>query len=265
MINYTPYAYLSPARFRNFIDNGHPELWNQSSLNDKEFDEKFPPVNLDESTDDEKAMLAYVQHLVDSDSDDAYDAIRDFEGMYGYRPSVYKTSRPSYNASRAYQSTTKPKMTHLHYFNGVDDQTASAYKMKKDRNGKWYLPQYNTSGRGFDRSASDLIRSFGTPRTIKLKEQQTVKEADVKQGFENMKSVLKAIQNSSNTIIQLDDDEPMDIEYPFARFIGGMYKQAVKDDRQEEFMKKMSSASFLDYLKDYWMHRMTRDITKDAK
>ncbi len=260
MINYTPYAYLSPARFRNFIDNGHPEMWNRGALSNDQFDKEFPPVNLDESTDDEKAMLAYIQRLVDTDDDDAYDAIRDFEAMYGYRPSVYKSNKPSYGSNRAYQSSTKPKMTHLHYFNGVDDQTATAYKMKKDRNGKWYLPQYNTSGRGFDRVATSLITSFGTPKTVKLKESTAVNEADVTQGFDNMKSILKAIQSSSNTIIQLDDGEPMDIEYPFARFIGGFYKQAVKDGRQEEFMKKMSSASFLDYLKDYWMHRMTRHV-----
>lgn len=263
MINYSPYAYLSPDRFRNFIDNGHPELWNRGALDNEEFDKEFPPVNLDESTDDEKAMLAYIQRLVDANDDDAYDAIRDFEGMYGYRPSVYRSSssRSSYNKPSYSSSSTKVKMTHLHYFDNVDQDIAKSNGMKQDRNGRWYLPQYNTSGRGFDIKAGNLIRNYGKPRTVKLKEfVEPLAEADLKQGFDNMKLILKAIQNSSNTIIQLDDGEPMDIEYPFARFLGGFYKQAVKDGRQEEFMTKMSSAAFVDYMKDYWMHRMTRHV-----
>lgn len=264
MINYSPYAFLSPQRFRNFIDNGHPELWNRSALDDKEFDKEFPPVTLDEATDDEKAMLAYIQRLVDANDDDAYDAIRDFEGMYGYRPSIYKSSsysRPSRSYGTFGSSNVKPKMTHLHYFDNVDVEVAKINGMKQDRNGRWYLPQYNTSGRGFDIKAGNLIRNYGKPRTVKLKEfVQPIAEADLSQGFENMRAILKAIQNSSNTIIQLDDGQPMDVEYPFARFIGGFYKQAVKDGRQEEFMTKMSSAAFVDYMKDYWMSRMTRNV-----
>lgn len=256
MINYSPYAYLSPQRFRNFIDNGHPELWNRGALDDAEFDKEFPPVTLDEATDDERAMLAYIQRLVDADSDDAYDAIRDFEGMYGYRPSIYRSrsTRSSFSPFRG--SSTKPRMTHLHYFDNVDDEIAQVNGMKKDRNGRWYLPQYNTSGRGFDIKAGNLIRNYGKPKTVKLKEfTESLNEADLKQGFENMRSILKAIQGSAGTIIQLDDGEPMDIDYPFARFIGGFYKQAVKDGRQEEFMTKMSSSAFLDYMKDYYMNK----------
>jgi len=259
MINYTPYAYLSPQRFRNFIDNGHPELWNRSALGNDEFDKEFPPVTLDEATDDEKAMLAYIQRLVDANDDDAYDAIRDFEGMYGYRPSIYKSSsyrRPSGSYSSFSKPSVKPKMTHLHYFDNVDPEVANINGMKQDRNGRWYLPQYNTSGRGFDIKAGNLIRNYGKPRTVKLKEfVQPISEADLSQGFENMRAILKAIQNSSSTIIQLDDGQPMDINYPFARFIGGFYKQAVKDGRQEEFMTKISSAAFVDYMKDYYMNK----------
>ena len=257
MINYTPYAYLSPQRFRNFIDNGYPELWNRGALGDAEFDKEFPPVTLDEATDDERAMLAYIQRLVDADSDDAYDAIRDFEGTYGYRPSIYRSrsTRSSYSPFRG-TTSTKPRMTHLHYFDNVDDEMAQANGMKKDRTGRWYLPQYNTSGRGFDIKAGNLIRNYGKPKTVKLKEfTESLTEADLKQGFDNMRSILKAIQSSTGTIIQLDDGEPMDIDYPFARFIGGFYKQAVKDSRQEEFMTKMSSAAFLDYMKDYYMNK----------
>ena len=256
MINYSPYAYLSPQRFRNFIDNGHPELWNRGALDDAEFDKEFPPATLDEATDDERAMLAYIQRLVDADSDDAYDAIRDFEGTYGYRPSIYKSrsSRSSFSPFRG--ASPKPRMTHLHYFDNVDDEIAQLNGMKKDRNNRWYLPQYTTSGRGFDIKAGNLIRNYGKPRTVKLKEfTESLNEADLKQGFDNMRAILKAIQSSTSTIIQLDDGEPMAIDYPFARFIGGFYKQAVKDSRQEEFMTKMSSAAFLDYMKDYYMNK----------
>jgi hypothetical protein len=35
--------------------------------------------------------------------------------------------------------------------------------LKQDRNGHWYLPQYNTSSRGFDQKASSAMRMFGRP------------------------------------------------------------------------------------------------------
>jgi hypothetical protein len=61
------------------------------------------------------------------------------------------------------------KMTKLHYFNVDDVQFASELGMKQDRNGRWYLPQYNTSGRGFDAKVSSAMRVFGPPlKTIAL-------------------------------------------------------------------------------------------------
>ena len=61
------------------------------------------------------------------------------------------------------------KLVKLHYFNVDDTQFATEIGMKQDRNGRWYLPQYNTSGRGFDNKASSAMRVFGPPlRTINL-------------------------------------------------------------------------------------------------
>jgi hypothetical protein len=60
------------------------------------------------------------------------------------------------------------KLTHLHYFN-VDDVQAASAGLKKDKRGKWYLPQYNTSGGKFQSTLADLTAKFGTPKTVTLK------------------------------------------------------------------------------------------------
>jgi hypothetical protein len=63
------------------------------------------------------------------------------------------------------------KMTHLHYFNmtDADAQDFARMKIKKDRNGRWYLPQYNVSGHAFSANFNTLVRTFGEPRSVKLK------------------------------------------------------------------------------------------------
>lgn len=64
----------------------------------------------------------------------------------------------------------KPKLIKLHYFNVTDIDLAKELGMKQDRNGSWYLAQYNTSGSGFDRKATSAIRAFGHPtKTISTK------------------------------------------------------------------------------------------------
>ena len=42
--------------------------------------------------DDESKMIDYLQRLADSDSDDLYDAMRDFKATYGYTPSIRRRS-----------------------------------------------------------------------------------------------------------------------------------------------------------------------------
>ena len=58
---------------------------------------------------------------------------------------------------------SRPRLVKLHYFNVTDTDLARELGFKQDRNGRWYLPQYNTSSSGFDRKATTAIRSFGHP------------------------------------------------------------------------------------------------------
>lgn len=57
----------------------------------------------------------------------------------------------------------KPKLIKLHYFSVDDTDSALELGMKQDRNSQWYFPQYNTSGSGFDRKITSVIRIFGRP------------------------------------------------------------------------------------------------------
>jgi hypothetical protein len=62
------------------------------------------------------------------------------------------------------------KMIALHYFN-MSEQDAKDFaymKLKKDKNGRWYLPQYNVSGRVFNANFATLTNSFGQARTVRL-------------------------------------------------------------------------------------------------
>ena len=63
---------------------------------------------------------------------------------------------------------SKPQLIKLHYFRVDDTQAAREIGMRQDRNGQWFLPQYDKSGSGFDRKASSAIRLFGAPRTISI-------------------------------------------------------------------------------------------------
>ena len=56
-----------------------------------------------------------------------------------------------------------PQMTKLHYFTVDDEQLARDLGLRQDRNLRWYLPQYNTSGRGFDQKFTSAVRSFNRP------------------------------------------------------------------------------------------------------
>jgi hypothetical protein len=56
-----------------------------------------------------------------------------------------------------------PKLIKLHYFNVDDQQASKELGMKQDRNGRWYLPQYNSSGRIFNQKFSSAVTIFGRP------------------------------------------------------------------------------------------------------
>jgi hypothetical protein len=65
----------------------------------------------------------------------------------------------------------KPILVKLHYFSLDDLKDAlilSDNKLKKDHDGRWYLPQYNTSGSKFDQIFTTLIRNYGRPNTVEL-------------------------------------------------------------------------------------------------
>lgn len=57
----------------------------------------------------------------------------------------------------------RPKLIKLHYFNVDDERASNDLGMKQDKNSRWYLPQYNTSGRGFNQRYSSAVRIFGRP------------------------------------------------------------------------------------------------------
>ncbi len=61
-----------------------------------------------------------------------------------------------------------PKLVKLHYFSVDDTEIANELGLKQDRNGQWFLPQYNTSGSKFDRIVTSAMRIFGRPRTVNL-------------------------------------------------------------------------------------------------
>lgn len=66
------------------------------------------------------------------------------------------------------ESEFKPKMIALHYFSVRDDTMGKAFKFRKDKKGRWYLPQFNTSSTSFDILFSDAVKAFGPPRTYRL-------------------------------------------------------------------------------------------------
>jgi len=66
------------------------------------------------------------------------------------------------------ESEFKPKLIALHYFSVQDERDAKSFGFRKDKKGRWYLPQFNVSSNRFDLVFSDAIRAFGTPRTYRL-------------------------------------------------------------------------------------------------
>jgi hypothetical protein len=65
----------------------------------------------------------------------------------------------------------KPKMTDIHYFNtkGTSDWELEKMGMKKDKFGRYYLPQYDRSGDNYRNNFDKLSQTFGYPRSISLK------------------------------------------------------------------------------------------------
>ena len=72
------------------------------------------------------------------------------------------------------QIAKKILMVARHYFqtHGTPEAELIQQGFKKDFNGNWFMPQYNTSGSGFDRKWSDARRMYGDPQTQKMNQQQ---------------------------------------------------------------------------------------------
>lgn len=82
--------------------------------------------------DDEDKMLDYLQRLADNDSDDFYDAMRDFKASFGYTPSIRK---------RTSSYSSRPSLTGktLYFYNVPADKQNDAYRLlNKTKTGKWY-------------------------------------------------------------------------------------------------------------------------------
>lgn len=103
--------------------------------------------------DDEDKMLNYLQRLADNDSDDFYDAMRDFKATYGYTPSVRRRSS-SYSSRPSLTGKT------LYFYNVPSDKQGEAYRLlKKTKTGKWYSLVPNPE--------ADAIFGKGRPWTAK--------------------------------------------------------------------------------------------------
>ena len=101
-----------------------------------------------------------------------YEGIRvDIPELNKYRWSIYSNK---FLVATPPTSDNKPVivMTALHYWD-MNDATATGVlladiKIRQDKNGKWYLPEYNTSGEKFLRHLKELTEKLGEPKTVIL-------------------------------------------------------------------------------------------------
>ena len=66
-------------------------------------------------------------------------------------------------------------------------------------------------------------------------------------GMDNLKSIAMAAKNQTSAQIMLGG-EPITLEYPEARYVYGLYKQAIADGRQDHFMQMLSDPQNFDRL-----------------
>jgi hypothetical protein len=102
--------------------------------------------------------------------------------------------------------------------------------------------------------AERLIRLSAEGETVSMSSydeivgsQKEIKEADMdlEQGRKNILSILKAAEQGSDAEIMVGG-EPITLEYPEARFVGGRYKSFLKAGRQEEFLRALTDARAFD-------------------
>jgi hypothetical protein len=102
--------------------------------------------------------------------------------------------------------------------------------------------------------AERLIRLSAEGETVSMSSydeivgsQKEIKEADMdlEQGRKNILSILKAAEQGQDAEIMVGN-EPITLEYPEARFVGGRYKSFLKAGRQEEFLRALTDARAFD-------------------
>jgi hypothetical protein len=83
-------------------------------------------------------------------------------------------------------------------------------------------------------------------------------ESPILSGANNLKNIATAVANSSSAEIDLAG-EPVTLEYPEARYVYGLYKQALKDGRQEVFMQMLSDPRSFDRIMSTMGNMLYRD------
>lgn len=83
-------------------------------------------------------------------------------------------------------------------------------------------------------------------------------ESPILGGAQNLKAIANAVNTSSSAQIDLAG-EPVTLEYPEARYVYGLYKQALKDGRQEVFMQMLSDPRSFDRIMSKMGNMLYRD------
>jgi len=105
------------------------------------------------------------------------------------------------------------------------------------------LTAMSASGKTLDMSNYDAVTGTVENRSVK----PGVTEATGHPGYDNMLKVLQAVEAGEDAHFDLAG-EPITLEYPEARFLGGKYKAFLKAGRQEEFLKYMNDPVMFDRL-----------------
>ena len=83
-------------------------------------------------------------------------------------------------------------------------------------------------------------------------------ESPVMTGVSNLKSIAAAATSGSDAAIMLGN-EPVTLEYPEARYVYGLYKTALKNGQQEQFLQMLANPATFDRLMKPMRNMLYRD------
>ncbi len=83
-------------------------------------------------------------------------------------------------------------------------------------------------------------------------------ESPVMTGVSNLKSIAAAATSGSDAAIMLGS-EPVTLEYPEARYVYGLYKTALKNGQQEQFLQMLANPATFDRLMKPMRNMLYRD------